>query len=70
MTYAEVVIFEMLPKVGLYSIKYEGHDMSEAEKFFERFGSDKSRQDQINAFLETLDRIIVSKYNDPIEISF
>jgi hypothetical protein len=57
MTYAEVVIFEMLPKVGLYSIKYEGHEMNEAEKFFERFGSDRSRQDQINAFLKTLERM-------------
>ena len=64
MRYAEVVIFEMLPKVGLYSIKYEGEDMNEAEKFFDRFGSDKSRQDQIKAFLNTLERMGKRGAND------
>ena len=31
MRYAEVVIFKMLPKVGFYSIQYEGEEKSEAE---------------------------------------
>ncbi len=54
MTYAEIVIFELLPKVSFYSIKYEGEEKSEANKFFERFARDENRQNQVKAFVKTL----------------
>jgi hypothetical protein len=57
MTYAEVILFKMFPKVGFYSIKYDGEEKSEAEKFFERFENDNSRQDQITAFINTIVRM-------------
>ena len=57
MRYAEVVIVKMFPKVCFYSIKYEGEDKSEAEKFFERFEHDESRKNQITAFQKTLVRV-------------